>query len=535
MSRTRDTSNIYVKTGLLTSTITSNYSASNNETIFVNTASSAITITFPSSPNSGDKIKILDVASNAQNNNITVLGNGKNIGGASAYIINTPDSSVEALYVNSLKGWNILNEYVSLVKPGVPTGVSAVDVGTGRAYNDGAATVSFIPALDGDPATSYTVTSTPGSYTAVGTSSPITITGLQSNTSYTFKVFATNAAGNSTESTASGSINATTVPQAPTISTVDYGFERLSVNYTAGATGGKAVSEFTATRTGAVTASGSSPIAFSSLTGGTPYTITMTATNDNGISAISNSITQTPFTASGGTTSISSGYRYHTFTTTSSFILSGNTANIDIFLAGGGGGGGPGFFGSGGGGGGGFTTTASSISCNLGTYTATVGAGGSSATTGGSSSMTISSTYTAAGGGGAAYGGGNGGSGGGGGVGDTGSVGGTGGSNGGNGISGGGYGVGSGQGTTTYAFGNNSLTLYSGGGGGAGTTYGSTRQGGPGGAGGGGAGGGPNGAGVNGTTNLGGGGGGRGGSSSNAGGAAGANGGSGIVIIRYQI
>ena len=515
-------------------TIVSNYTASNNETVFVNSASSALTVTLPASPIQGSKIKVLDIATNSQNNNITVLGNGNNIGGASAYIINTPDSSVEVMYINAIKGWNILNEYVSLTKPGSPTGVSAVDVGTGRAFNNGAATVTFTPALDGDSATSYTVTSTPGSYSATGASSPIVVTGLQSNTSYTFVVTATNAAGTSSASNASDSITATTVPQAPTINSITYGFEKISVSYTTGANGGKAISTYTATRTGNVSQSGTSPIEFTSLTG-ISYEVTMTATNENGTSVPSAAQSQTPFTASGGTTSVSGLYKYHTFTTTSNFILSGNTANINIFLAGGGGGGGPGFYGSGGGGAGGYTTTASSISCNTGTYTATVGAGGSSATSGESSSMTISSTYTAAGGGGAGYGGGTGGSGGGGGVGDTGSVGGTGGSNGSNGISGGGYGVGTGQGTTTYAFGDNSLTLYSGGGGGAGSTYNYTRQGGPGGAGGGGAGGGPNGAGVNGTANLGGGGGGRGGASNNAGGAAGANGGSGIVIVRYLI
>jgi len=513
-------------------TIVSNYTASNNETVFVNTASTALTVTLPASPSQASKIKILDVAANAQNNNITVLGNGNNIGGASAYIINSPDSSVEVMYVNAIKGWNILNEYISLTKPGSPTGVSATDVGTNRAFNNGAATVSFTPSTSGDEATSYTVTSTPGSYSATGASSPIVVTGLQSNTSYTFIVTANNIAGTSSASNPSDNITATTVPQAPTISSITYGFEKISVSYTNGATGGKAISTSTATRTGNVSQSGTSPIEFTSLTG-ISYEVTMTATNENGTSASSSSQSQTPFTASGGTTSISDGYKYHTFTTTSSFILSGNTANIDIFLAGGGGGGGRGYYGSGGGGAGGITTTASSISCNTGTYTTTVGSGGATETSGGSSSMTISSTYTAAGGGGAGYGGGTGGSGGGAGTDGT-ANGGAGGTNGGNGGSGP-YGAGTGQGTNTYAFGNNSLTLYSGGGGGAGTSYNQTRSAGAGGAGGGGAGGGPNAAGTNGTTNLGGGGGGRGGDRFNAGGAAGANGGSGIVIVRYLI
>jgi hypothetical protein len=68
-------------------TITSNYTALNNDVVFVNTASSALTVTLPASPTAGSKIKVLDVAANAQNNIITVLGNGYNVGGASAYLI----------------------------------------------------------------------------------------------------------------------------------------------------------------------------------------------------------------------------------------------------------------------------------------------------------------------------------------------------------------------------------------------------------------------------------------------------------------
>jgi hypothetical protein len=357
-------------------TITSNYTALNNDVVFVNTASSALTVTLPASPTAGSKIKVLDVAANAQNNIITVLGNGYNVGGASAYLINTPDSSAEFLFINNTKGWNVLNEYITISKPGVPTGVSAIDVGTGRSFNNGAATVSFIPAISGDAAASYSVVSTPGSYTATGASSPIVVTGLQSNTSYTFKVFATNAAGNSDQSTASDAITATTIPEAPVI-TVDVGFKRLSVNYTAGGTGGKAVSAYTATRTGAVTASGASPIIFGSLTGGTSYTISMTATNANGTSLQSNIETFAPWDATGGTITEGGIYRYHTFTSTSTFTsISGSGAKtIDYAVIGGGGGGGSGV---GGGGGAGYLSSGSNYALSTGTnaYTVTIGGGG---------------------------------------------------------------------------------------------------------------------------------------------------------------
>ena len=80
------------------------------------------------------------------------------------------------------------------------------------------ASISFTAPVNtgGSPITGYTVTSTPGNITATGTASPITVTGLTNGTSYTFTVHATNAAGNSVESTPSNSVTPSTVPGAPT-------------------------------------------------------------------------------------------------------------------------------------------------------------------------------------------------------------------------------------------------------------------------------------------------------------------------------
>jgi hypothetical protein len=181
--------------------------------------------------------------------------------------------------------------------PNAPTIGTATDVGTARAYNNGAASVTFTaPSFDGGlPITSYTVTSSPGGFTASGASSPVTVTGLQSSTSYTFTVTATNSRGTGAASAASNSITATTVPQSPTIGTATAGNASATVTYTAGATGGKAVSVYTATSSpGSLTGTGASPITVSGLTNGTAYTFTVTATNANGTSAASaasNSIT----------------------------------------------------------------------------------------------------------------------------------------------------------------------------------------------------------------------------------------------------
>jgi hypothetical protein len=180
--------------------------------------------------------------------------------------------------------------------PDAPTIGAATNVGTSRAYNNGSATVAYTAAPTGGTATTFTATSTPGSFTGTGTS-PITVTGLQSATSYTFTVSAANANGTLT-SAATSSITATTVPQAPTIGTATLasgqsynGSASISVPFTAGATGGAAVSSFTVTSSSGATGSGSaSPISVSETVGNptsTARTYTVTATNANGTSTAS--------------------------------------------------------------------------------------------------------------------------------------------------------------------------------------------------------------------------------------------------------
>jgi len=179
--------------------------------------------------------------------------------------------------------------------PDAPT-VSASNVGTSRAFNNGAATVTIASPTGGLPA-SYSITTTPATTTTTTSTSPVTLTGLASATSYTVTATPTNVSATGPGGTSS-SITATTVPQAPTIGTAADGGTgtTVSVPFTAGATGGAAVSTFTATSSpGSLTGtSATSPITVSGLTTGTAYTFTVTATNANGTStasAASNSVT----------------------------------------------------------------------------------------------------------------------------------------------------------------------------------------------------------------------------------------------------
>ena len=77
--------------------------------------------------------------------------------------------------------------------------------------------------------------------------SPITVTGLNSQTSYTFTVKGNNVNSVSgPNSSASSSVTATTVPQAPTIGTFTDGGTGTSgsLTFTAGATGGKLITDY---------------------------------------------------------------------------------------------------------------------------------------------------------------------------------------------------------------------------------------------------------------------------------------------------
>lgn len=107
------------------------------------------------------------------------------------------------------------------------------------------------------------------------------------------------------------------------------------------------------------------------------------------------------FSASGGTESISGGFKFHLFTTSGTFTADA-TGTVDVLIVAGGGGGG----GWGGGGGAGGVVDATSVNVTPGNYTITVGGGGAAGTSGytaggdGSPSSALSQTQAVGGGGG---------------------------------------------------------------------------------------------------------------------------------------
>ena len=187
--------------------------------------------------------------------------------------------------------------------PGAPTGVVA-------APGNGQASVTWTaPASNGgSPITGYTAMANNGASCST-TGMTCTVNGLTNGTAYTFTVSATNAVGTGPASSPSAAVTPRTVPGAPTITSVAPGSTAVNLAWTAPASnGGAAITSYTATSSPGgftCTTSGLSCTVVS-LTNGTAYTFTVTATNAAGTGpASSPSAAVTPRTVPGAPTGVS--------------------------------------------------------------------------------------------------------------------------------------------------------------------------------------------------------------------------------------
>ena len=289
--------------------------------------------------------------------------------------------SIGDLFYNGTLGYQEIytsNGWSPMSAPTSKPTISVADSGD-VVYGQVKANITFTEGSIGGKAIGFTAIQ--DNTTATSTSNPVSITVSGNPGSYSFTGTTYNAFGTSPASEAV-SQTLTSKPQAPTIGTATGGPASLTVEFTAGATGGKSITNYQYSVDGGTTYTAfspsqtTSPLTVSGLTNGTAYTVRIKAVNANGVSAASaasNEVTPAPIEITGGTITSTGGYTYHAITSSGDFVVQGTTLNADILVVAGGAGG-AGFGGGGGGAGGLLEFTSQTIT--PGTYAVTIGAGG---------------------------------------------------------------------------------------------------------------------------------------------------------------
>jgi hypothetical protein len=89
-------------------TKTGSYTAVNNDRLFINTSSSAVTITLPANPAVGDNVRFMDLAGTFATNNLTVARNGNKIFNQTEdLVVNNADAAFQLIYTGATYGWKL--------------------------------------------------------------------------------------------------------------------------------------------------------------------------------------------------------------------------------------------------------------------------------------------------------------------------------------------------------------------------------------------------------------------------------------------
>ncbi len=243
------------------------------------------------SENGGADIISYTAVSNPGNISATVYQSGSGTVTVSGLTLsNTYTFTVYATnYIGNSAVSNTSNSIYVAGVPGAPT------IGTPQNVS-GSSTSIDVPFTattenNGSVITSYSAISTPGNIIGTlyqNTSGTIRVTGLTQGTTYSFRVYATNAIGNGAYSANSLSILAARVPNAPTITSVtNIPLDGTSIDVAFVAptnNGGSTITSYTAVSnpdniTATISQSGSGTIRVTGLTQGTTYTFTVYASN----------------------------------------------------------------------------------------------------------------------------------------------------------------------------------------------------------------------------------------------------------------
>ena len=212
--------------------------------------------------------------------------------GNSGYL--TSAATARSILTSAPNNWVITDGGLA---PDTPTGFVAVP-------SDGEIAVSWNEVVGAD---SYEVTGTAAgglglSCQNVGSPPATTCswTGLTNGVTYSFTLVAKNASGAPSVPTAPVTAAAGMFPAAPTITAITSGNRRLTVTFTAGDDGGRAITNYQYSTNGGDSwttrspASSTSPIVITGLTNGTSYNVRIRAVNAAGAGAESNQVAATP-------------------------------------------------------------------------------------------------------------------------------------------------------------------------------------------------------------------------------------------------
>jgi hypothetical protein len=169
------------------------------------------------------------------------------------------------------------NSILGITAPSPPTDIVATTV------SDTVASINLTPPTGSITITSYTITNTTDNITATGSSLPINVVGLTSNTQYTFVVTASNSSGTSDYSLQSNSITTNAIPNPPT-GLIQTGSTESSITIGFSPPLGTITSYLATTDTGSTGTSTISPITISGLIPVSTYNVSIQSIDSYGTS-----------------------------------------------------------------------------------------------------------------------------------------------------------------------------------------------------------------------------------------------------------
>jgi trimeric autotransporter adhesin len=229
---------------------------------------------------------------------------------------------------------NTSNSVTPASTPGAPT-ITSITPGNGQlsvaftapGSNGGSAITNYKYSINGG--TLFTACS------PTQTSGPIVITGLTNGIACNVQIKAVNVIGDGA-ATASTSATPATTPSAPTITSITPGNGQLTINFSAGATGGSAITNYKYSTDGGNTftavspaQTNTTPIVITGLTNNTTYNVQLKAVNAMGDGTATSSTSGTPSLYCASTGPASQGSDYFTnFTTTGGSTNINNTSTF---------------------------------------------------------------------------------------------------------------------------------------------------------------------------------------------------------------